>query len=339
MSGNNIDKRGWSGPVLGPVIDYFKRNLGIIGGLLAMMIAVSFLSESFLTGSNLLNVLRQITTNTFLAFGMTFVILLGGIDLSVGSVLAFSSVFIAYSLSAWNWTLWAAIGVALFISVLIGFFNGAVTTTTGIAPFVVTLSTQTIFRGVAMLIANGSPIRITNATLIKLGTGYVGPVAYPIIYVAAIMSACYIFLNKTKFGRNVYALGGNRTAARFAGIRTKWVEIRVYVLSAFLAGIAGVVLAGRLSAGSPNTGDGYELDAIAAVVLGGASFTGGVGTIGGTLIGAIVIGIINNGLNMLNVASFWQYVVKGIVILLAVLIDVMRKSSSNRKKTALQAKN
>ncbi len=281
--------------------------------------------------------LRQITSNAFLAFGMTFVILLGGIDLSVGSVLAFASVFTAYSLSAWQWPLWACICLALAISALIGLFNGVIATYTGIAPFVVTLATQTMFRGVAMLIADGKPIRVTNRSLIRIGTGYVGDIAYPIIYAAVFMLICYFLLNKTKFGRNVYALGGNRTAARFAGIRIARVETIVYVISAFLSGFAGVILAGRLSAGSPNTGIGYELDAIAAVALGGASFTGGIGTIGGTLIGAIVIGIINNGLNMLNVTSFWQYVVKGIVILLAVLIDVMRKKRSEQKKKALLA--
>lgn len=311
-----------------------EAGIGVI--LIFLCLAFSLYEPAFRSGNNISNIFTQISINTVISVGMTFVILLGGIDLSVGSVLAFASVFTAYSLSSWGWPLWLAVGAALVISALVGLFNGAITTLTGIAPFVVTLSTQTVFKGVAMLIADGRPIRVTNQTLIEIGTGYLGPVALPIIYAAVIMLICYLLLNRTKFGRNVYALGGNRMAARFAGIRIARVEILVYVISGFLSGIAGVVLAGRLSAGSPNTGTGYELDAIAAVVLGGASFTGGVGTVGGTLVGAIVIGIINNGLNMLNVASFWQYVVKGIVILLAVLIDVMRKRNSERRKTALQ---
>lgn len=161
------------------VLEFFKRNLGIIGALVGMMIIVSCMSDNFLTSSNLLNVLRQITSNAFLAFGMTFVILLGGIDLSVGPVLAFSGVFTAYSLSAWGWPLWLAVGMALAMSLLIGLFNGTVTTYTGIAPFVVTLATQTVFRGVAMLVADGKPIRITNKALNEFGTGYIGPSPIP----------------------------------------------------------------------------------------------------------------------------------------------------------------
>ena len=197
---------------------------------------------------------------------------------------------------------------------------------------VVTLSVQQIFRGFAMLLANGAPIRIRDQGFINIGTTYIGPVAFPVIYMIIIMALCYVVLNKTQFGRHIYALGGNKTAARFAGIRTQRIEVMVYALSGFLAGIAGIVLAARMTAGVPATGDGYECDAIAAVVLGGASFTGGIGTIGGTLIGAIIIGVLNNGLNMLNVASFWQYVAKGVVILLAVMVDVLRKQSKDKRK-------
>ena len=319
-----------------PGADYVRRNSGILIGLLVMVIIVSLISDNFLKTSNILNVFRQISTNAFLAFGMTFVILTGGIDLSVGSVLAFSGVFTAYALANWQLPLWVVIGVALFLSVAVGIFNGAVSAITGIAPFVVTLSTQMIFQGVAKLISNGMPIRVTEQTLVQIGTGYVGPIALPIIYTIVIMFICFLLLNKTKFGRNVYAIGGNRMAAKFAGIKMIRTEVIVYAISGFLSGAAGIVLAGRLSAGSPNTGDGYELDAIAAVVLGGASFTGGVGTIGGTLLGVIVIGVLNNGLNMLNVSSFWQYVAKGIVIFLAVLADVIRKKNQEKKKIKIQ---
>ena len=316
----------------GRFLAWFKQNIGILIGLAALMAIVSLFSESFFTASNMWNILRQISTNALLAFGMTFVILIGGIDLSVGPLLAFSGVFAAYVMGNLGWPIWAAIAGSSILCSMVGMLNGVIVTKTGIAPFVVTLSVQQIFRGFAMLLANGAPIRIRDQGFINIGTTYIGPVAFPVIYMIIIMALCYVVLNKTQFGRHIYALGGNKTAARFAGIRTQRIEVMVYALSGFLAGIAGIVLAARMTAGVPATGDGYECDAIAAVVLGGASFTGGIGTIGGTLIGAIIIGVLNNGLNMLNVASFWQYVAKGVVILLAVMVDVLRKQSKDKRK-------
>ena len=316
----------------GRFLAWFKQNIGILIGLAALMAIVSLFSESFFTASNMWNILRQISTNALLAFGMTFVILIGGIDLSVGPLLAFSGVFAAYVMGNLGWPIWAAIAGSIILCSMVGMLNGVIVTKTGIAPFVVTLSVQQIFRGFAMLLANGAPIRIRDQGFINIGTTYIGPVAFPVIYMIIIMALCYVVLNKTQFGRHIYALGGNKTAARFAGIRTQRIEVMVYALSGFLAGIAGIVLAARMTAGVPATGDGYECDAIAAVVLGGASFTGGIGTIGGTLIGAIRIGVLNNGLNMLNVASFWQYVAKGVVILLAVMVDVLRKQSKDKRK-------
>lgn len=316
----------------GRFLAWFKQNIGILIGLAALMAIVSLFSESFFTASNMWNILRQISTNALLAFGMTFVILIGGIDLSVGPLLAFSGVFAAYVMGNLGWPIWAAIAGSIILCSMVGMLNGVIVTKTGIAPFVVTLSVQQIFRGFAMLLANGAPIRIRDQGFINIGTTYIGPVAFPVIYMIIIMALCYVVLNKTQFGRHIYALGGNKTAARFAGIRTQRIEVMVYALSGFLAGIAGIVLAARMTAGVPATGDGYECDAIAAVVLDGASFTGGIGTIGGTLIGAIIIGVLNNGLNMLNVASFWQYVAKGVVILLAVMVDVLRKQSKDKRK-------
>ena len=277
----------------GRFLAWFKQNIGILIGLAALMAIVSLFSESFFTASNMWNILRQISTNALLAFGMTFVILIGGIDLSVGPLLAFSGVFAAYVMGNLGWPIWAAIAGSIILCSMVGMLNGVIVTKTGIAPFVVTLSVQQIFRGFAMLLANGAPIRIRDQGFINIGTTYIGPVAFPVIYMIIIMALCYVVLNKTQFGRHIYALGGNKTAARFAGIRTQRIEVMVYALSGFLAGIAGIVLAARMTAGVPATGDGYECDAIAAVVLGGASFTGGIGTIGGTLIGAIIIGVLN----------------------------------------------
>ena len=295
----------------GRFLAWFKQNIGILIGLAALMAIVSLFSESFFTASNMWNILRQISTN---------------------ALLAFSGVFAAYVMGNLGWPIWAAIAGSIILCSMVGMLNGVIVTKTGIAPFVVTLSVQQIFRGFAMLLANGAPIRIRDQGFINIGTTYIGPVAFPVIYMIIIMALCYVVLNKTQFGRHIYALGGNKTAARFAGIRTQRLEVMVYALSGFLAGIAGIVLAARMTAGVPATGDGYECDAIAAVVLGGASFTGGIGTIGGTLIGAIIIGVLNNGLNMLNVASFWQYVAKGVVILLAVMVDVLRKQSKDKRK-------
>ncbi len=324
-------KFGFAHRAFARFLGWLRQNMGILVGLFALIVVVSFSSESFFTASNMWNILRQISTNALLAFGMTFVILIGGIDLSVGPILAFSGVFAAYALGVLGWPIWLAVLVSVLLCTLVGVLNGVIVTTTGIAPFVVTLSMQQIFRGFSMLLANGAPIRIKNQAFIKIGTSYLGPVAYPVIYMVLIMALCVLILNRTRFGRHIYALGGNKTAARFAGIQTSRIEVAVYALSAFLAAVAGVVLAARMTAGVPATGEGYECDAIAAVVLGGASFTGGVGTIGGTLIGAVIIGVLNNGLNMLNVASFWQYVAKGVVILLAVLADVLRKKNKDKK--------
>ena len=321
----------WTKKALHSITAWFKQNIGILVGLAVLMLLCSLLSENFLTASNMWNILRQISTNALLAFGMTFVILIGGIDLSVGPLLAFSGVFAAFTMSSWGWPIWMAILGSILLCTRVGMLNGIIVTKTGIAPFVVTLSVQQIFRGFAMLLANGAPIRIRNQDFIKIGTTYLGPVALPVIYMFVIMLLCYLVLNKSQFGRHLYAIGGNKTAARFAGIQTDRNEVVVYALSGFLAGLAGIVLSARMTAGVPATGEGYECDAIAAVVLGGASFTGGIGTIGGTLIGAIIIGVLNNGLNMLNVASFWQYVAKGIVILLAVMVDVLRKREKAKK--------
>lgn len=313
-------------------LGFFKRNVMILVGLVLMMFIVTLFSDRFLTTANMLNILRQIVTNCFIAFGMTYCILIGGIDLSVGPMVAFSGVIAAYMLNTWNLPIPVCIIATLVVCALIGLFNGAMVTFTGIAPFIVTLSTQQIFRGFALLIAGGEPVRVNNDAFSNIGAGFLGPIAYPIIYCAIMFVICWILLNRTKFGRYVYAVGGNRTAAKYAGIKVWKVEILVYVLSAFLAGLAGVVLGCRMSAGVPATGEGYECDAIAAVVLGGSSFTGGIGTLGGTIIGCLVIGVINNGLNMINVSSFWQYVAKGVVILLAVFLDVMRKNSQGKKR-------
>ena len=319
-----------------PVYSYFKRNIATIIGLVIMCLFVSLISPKFFSWSNFTNVCRQISTNCFIACGMTFCILIGGIDLSVGPVLAFAGALSAFLMETTTLPIWFVIIITISLCSLVGLFNGIVIAETEIAPFIVTLSTQQIVRGFALLLGTGMPIYILNEDFINIGVAKLGDFSLPVYYAGVFFILCCILLNKTKFGRCIYAIGGNRTAARFAGINVKSKEIMVYTLSSFLAGIAGIVLAARLSCGNPSTGEGYECDAIAAVVLGGASFSGGVGTLGGTLLGCCMIGIINNGMNMLNVTSFWQNVAKGLVILAAVMLDVIRKKNS--EKRILQAK-
>jgi len=321
---------------IAPVYSYIERNIATILGLAIMCLFVSMISDRFFTWSNFTNVCRQISTNCFIACGMTFCILIGGIDLSVGPVLAFAGALSAFLMKNTAIPMGVVILISVSLCTLIGLFNGLVISRTQIAPFIVTLSTQQIVRGFALLLGTGMPIYILNEDFINIGVKKLGDFSLPVYYAAFFFILCCILLNKTKFGRSVYAIGGNRTAAIFAGINVKKVEVLVYTLSSLLAGLAGIVLAARLSCGNPSTGEGYECDAIAAVVLGGTSFSGGIGTLGGTLLGCFMIGIINNGMNMLNVTSFWQYVAKGLVILAAVMLDVIRKKSS--EKRMLQAK-
>ena len=279
-------------------------------GLILLIIVVSILNPSFLDLSNLLNLLRQISINGLIAFGMTFIILTGGIDLSVGSILALSSAFIA-----------------LIIGVLIGFVlgavNGLLVTKGNMAPFIATLATMTIFRGLTLVITDGNPItNLGDSYLFQLfGKGYFIGIPVPAVTMIIVFVILLIILQKTTFGRHTYAIGGNEVAAKISGIKVNKIKILIYGISGLMSALAGGILTSRLNSAQPTAGTSYELDAIAAVVLGGTSLTGGKGRIVGTLIGVLIIGVLNNGLNLLGVSSFYQQVVKGVVILIAVLID------------------
>ena len=307
------------------VINFVKENTGILIGFGLMCITLSILSPVFLTQANILNVLRQVSTNANLAFGMTFAIIICGIDLSVGSILAVSGTLTAGLIALQNVPVPIAVIIGLLLGTLLGFFNGFVIAKTGIPPFIVTLAMYNIARGAAYVYTGGMPIRTMNPQFTSIGTGYLGPIPLPVLYTLVFFIFVSLLLNKTRFGRHVYAVGGNREAAKFSGINIKKVEIGVYTLIGFLSAFSGIVLCARMYSGQPTVGVGFELDAIAAVVLGGTSMLGGIGKMGGTFIGVLVIGVLNNGLNLLNINSFWQLIAKGAVILLAVYMDMLKK--------------
>lgn len=304
---------------------YIRPKSGIIIALVAMCSILSFLSPAFLSPENLMNVLRQVSTNANLAFGMTFAIIIGGIDLSVGSVLAVSGTLASGLIALNGLPVWLAILIGLACGTAIGLFNGLVISKTGIAPFIVTLATMQIARGMAYVYRNGMPVRAFIDSFNVIGNGYLGPLPLPVLYSIVAFATLAFMLYRTKFGRYVYALGGNRSASVYSGIDIGRVQVIVYGTIGFLSALSGVVLCARMYSGQPTVGSGFELDAIAAVVLGGTSFTGGIGTLGGTLLGVFVIGILNNGLNLLNINSFWQLIVKGVVILFAVYVDTLKK--------------
>ena len=305
--------------------NYFKENMGILVGFTLLFIFMSIVSPAFLTVENLLNILRQVSTNANLALGMTLVIIICGIDLSIGSIVALSGTVAGGLIAINNVPVFLALLAGILIGVLAGCINGTIIAYTGIPPFIVTLAMLNIARGAAYVYSGGQPIRVMDDSFNFFGAGYLGPIPLPVIYTLIFFLITFIILNKTKLGRYIYAVGGNKVAARYSGIKIKRIEIFVYTLSGLMAGFSGVILSARMFSGQPTVGQGFEMDAIAAVVLGGTSMMGGIGKIGGTLIGVIIIGVLNNGLNLLNINSFWQLIIKGIVILIAVYADMLKR--------------
>ena len=309
----------------------YKENLRrfqSVFGLLFFTIVISLLSDRFLTGSNIFNVLRQTSINAIIAAGMTFVILTGGIDLSVGSTFAFSGAIGAYLIGTGQPVMVAVAG-ALSIGLLIGMANGFIIAHWNLQPFIVTLATMTIFRGATLVFTDGKPIGTgyegSAAIFAKIGGGYTLGIPNPILIMIVLFGLAYYILKHMSMGRYIYATGGNQEATKLSGVSIKKVKVFVYGISGFFAAISGMIITSRLSSAQPTAGTGYELDAIAAVVLGGTSLAGGVGSILGTVIGALIIGILNNALNLLNVSSYYQQLAKGLVILIAVLLDRKEK--------------
>lgn len=306
--------------MLSPKDLFVKYKLGPFIGLLLICLTLSLLSDRFFTSSNLLNVARQVSINALLGVGMTFVILTGGIDLSVGSILALSGALAAGSLGLGVDPILAVL-VSCLVGLLAGTVNGTIVAYGKVAPFVATLATMTLFRGATLIYTEGRPVRAVAEGFNQLGGGYIGPIPTPVIITALVFLVAWFVLNRMTLGRRVFAIGGNEEATILSGVKTKGYKVMVYSISGLLAGLAGAILTSRLLSAQPTAGAGYELDAIAAVVIGGTSLSGGAGGVLGTLVGALIIGIIDNGLNLLNVSSFYQQAVKGLIILIAVLLD------------------
>lgn len=306
------------------------NNLLQVAGILPILVLIcilfSFLSPNFPTAGNAVNILRQASINIVLATGMTFVILTGGIDLSVGSILGVSAV-VAVLVSLLPALGWAAVPAALLTGLLLGLVNGALIAFLDLPPFIVTLGALTALRGAAYLVANGTTVINRNLNFAWIGNNYLGPVPWLVVIALLTVAASWFILRRTVLGVQIYAVGGNPRAARLTGIKVDRVLLFVYGVSGLLAGLAGIMSASRLYSATGMLGNGYELDAIAAVILGGTSFTGGIGTIPGTLLGALIIAVLNNGLTLLNMSYFWQLVVKGLVIIVAVTIDRLRRRS------------
>lgn len=301
----------------------YMSELTTVIALIILMAVITIINSNFLTANNLLNLLLQVTSNALIAFGMTFVILTGGIDLSVGSILALSSALTAGLLGS-GMPVTLAILISLILGCILGMMNGLLISYGKLAPFIVTLATMTIFRGATLVYTNGNPITkgLSDTFLFQfLGQGYIVGIPFPVIIMFIVFIVLYVLLHKTAFGKSVYAIGGDEKAAYISGVKLNKVKIIIYSISGMMASISGLIITSRLSSAQPTAGASYEMDAIAAVVLGGTSLSGGKGRILGTLIGALIIGVLNNGLNIIGVSAFWQQVVKGVVILIAVLID------------------
>lgn len=304
-----------------------QYGLFIVFGIICLLI--SLITPQFLTISNWTIIITQVSINALLAFGVTFVIITGGIDLSLGSIVAVTGVTSAMLAHPNSYPVLLPIFMGLLAGLLMGAFNGFIITKSKIAPFIVTLGTMTIGRGLALILSDGRPVSNLSDSFNFLGSGTVLGIPVLILIFILVFALCSVILNKTVLGRYIYAVGGNEQAARASGINVDRVKLAVYSMSGLLAGLAGILLASRITTGQPNAGAGFELDAIAAVVIGGTSTSGGKGSMAGTLIGVLLIGVINNSLDLLNVTSYYQQVVMGIIIIGAVVLDSLNQKSNS----------
>ena len=307
-----------------PWLAHYGRQFGTFAGLIVLCGVLSQLTPYFLTVSNLLNVAQQTAINAVIAVGLTFVIISGGIDLSVGSLVAFSGVVLA-SLLQREVPIPLAIAGGLFAGSACGLLNGVLITMGRLPPFIATLGMMSVARGGALLFTQGRPISGFSDSFRWLATGEILSVPVPVALMIVVYGIAHFLLRRTKFGRYLYAIGGNEEAALLSGVRVRWYKTMVYGTSGLLSGVAAVLLTARLNSAQPIAGINYELDAIAATVIGGTSLMGGQGSVVGTLIGALIMGVLRNGLNLLGVSSFIQQVVIGSVIILAVLMDTAFK--------------
>ena len=308
------------------IVSNFMKSWGLVIALLVISAALSFAHPAFLTTPNLLNVARQISINGILAVGVTLVLLTGGVDLSLGSVVALAGVVAASLAHPDEYPVLVPILLGVATGALCGAANGLMVTRGLIPSFIATLGMMTAARGLALVVSNGRPVSNLSENFTRLG-GDIGMVPIPAIILTLIALVTFLILKHFRLGRHLYAVGGNADAARASGIHVGAIRMFAYTACGAMAGVAGVVLAARVTTGQPNAGAGYELDAIAAVVIGGTSLSGGVGSVGGTILGALLVGVINNGLDLMNVSSYYQAIVKGVIIVGAVWLDRNRIAS------------
>lgn len=291
-----------------------------LAGLIVVSILMGFASDNFFSVSNILNVLRQVSIVAILAVGMTFVILTGGIDLSVGAVMALAGTMAAGLMVHFGMPASVGLLAGVCIAICLGLFNGLLVAWGRMPAIIVTLATMGIARGAGLIYSGGYPISGLPSWISWFGVGRIGIIPVPVIAVVIVYALAWVLLERTPFGRHVYAIGGNETAARLSGVKTGRIKLAVYAISGLTSGLAAIILTGRLMSGQPNAGVGFELDAIAAVVLGGTAIAGGRGLVVGTLIGAILLGVLNNGLNLMGINPYLQEIIRGFIILLAIYI-------------------
>lgn len=311
--------------ILTKPVAYLKRNIGTLAGLLLLILIVSLSTDRFLTRNNLLNLLKSNAVNAIISSGMLMAILMGQIDISVGSTVGLSGVIAAFVITNLGAPVWVAVIACLGVGLLVGLINGINISYFGVPAFVATLATMSIGRGLTTIISGGVSIRIRNDVYTSLANTSFGGLSVIVIYALLILVLTWVLLNKTRFGYYVYAIGGNSTAALYSGINTKRYNMLPYIIIGLFSGLGGLIWSGRLGSAAATLGQGFEMDAIAAVVIGGASMAGGAGTVGGTVIGILIMGVITNGLNMMGINTFWQDVFKGVIILGAVIMDMSRK--------------
>jgi ribose/xylose/arabinose/galactoside ABC-type transport system permease subunit len=307
------------------VVRQLVGRFGLVIVLFLLITALSFLSPYFLKEENLFNILLQAAINLIIALGMTYVIATGGIDLSVGSIVGLSGMAMAKLLIA-GVSLPVALSITLFLGMTMGTINGLLITRIGLPPFIATLGTMSVYRGLALIINDGRPAYGLSAKVLQVISGRLGPIPIPVIISLVAAAIAFFVMKRTVIGEYTLAIGGNEEAVRLSGVPVARYKTIVYLISGLMCAVAGIVLTARLTAAEPIAGTGYELDAIAATVIGGTSLSGGVATIPGTLIGALIMSVLRNGLNLLNIQSYYQLVAIGLVIVLAVAIDKIRKS-------------
>ncbi|WP_342046433.1 ABC transporter permease [Bacillus sp. OTU530] len=309
-----VIKKGSTGKLL--------ARYGIYIAFAILFITLSITSESFLTTTNIINILRQVSIIGIVSIGMSFVIMTGGIDLSIGSIMALSAVVAtSFAKVDSSYSLFIPVIVGIMVGLACGLTNGILVAKWRVSPFIATLGMMTAARGLAMVYTEGRPVIGLSESYNNIGSGSFLHLPIPIIIFVAIVLIGTFLLNFTVFGRYVFATGGNEQAAKLSGIRVTSIQIGVYAIAGILAGVGGMILSSRIMSGSPVLGQGYELDAIAAVVIGGTSLLGGVGSIMGTVVGVLIIGVMNNGLDLLNVSSYYQQILKGAIIVIAILLD------------------